>query len=413
MSGTFTILARKFGPFEEAVGILWDRLRAVRDVDLELEVIPLDLPELHAAILEGRFDVAHVNTDWLAECWARGCLEDLSGTVREDPPDGYPEDWPASLLGLQSFPDGLAGIPFHDGPECLIYRTDLFSSPLEQEAYRRLHGLDLEPPRTWADFARIAAFFDRPAEGLHGTLFALYPDGHNNVFDFALQVMSRGGGLERDGRVTLDSPEARVALEEYRRLINSPFVHPRSREFESIGACWALARGEAAMMVNWFGFATLCETVEGSRVRGRVDVGPVPRAETHPDPVSLNVYYVWSIGARSPHKTLAWDFIRHAVSRENDVTLTMAGGIGCRRSTWFDPEVARVIPYCSRMEEIHRYARTLPRTPAWHAVSTVIDRLVIDAVDTHRPVDDILEQAQASVDAIAGDARIERGSSAR
>lgn len=409
MSRTFRILVRRFGPFEKAVRVFWEQLATARDLDLELEVVPLDLPELHAAILAKRFDVAHVNTDWLTECWSTGCLEDLSGRSRTDPPDDYPDGWPRSLLGLQTFPDGLAGIPFHDGPECLIYRKDLFDSEQERQRYRAQHGAELAPPRTWAEFVRIAAFFDRPEEGLHGTLFALYPDGHNTVFDFALQVLSRGGSLERDGRVVLDSPEALDALEAYRQLIRSPFIHPDSRQLESIGACWTFARGEVAMMVNWFGFATMCETVEGSRVRGRVDVCAIPHADSHPDPVSLNVYYVWSISRDSQHKDLAWEYIRNCVTRENDIILTMDGGIGCRRSTWSDPQVNQVIPYYRRMEEIHGYASTLPRTAAWHPISSVIDQMIIDTIDTDRPVAGILSEAQARVDAIAAGEAISGG----
>lgn len=402
MSRTFTILARRFGPFEKAVRIFWDQLKKARGLDLELELVPLDLPELHAAILTKRFDVAHVNTDWLAECWARGCLEDLSARARADPPEEYPQGWPQSLLGLQTFPDGLAGIPFHDGPECLIYRKDLFHSERERHDYRARYSTELVPPRTWTEFARIAAFFNRPEKGMYGTLFALYPDGHNNVFDFALQVLSRGGSLEKEGRVVLDSPEALDALGDYRILINSPFIHPESRQLESIGACWTFARGEVAMMVNWFGFATMCETVEGSRVSGCVDICAIPHADSHPDPVSLNVYYVWSISPDSHHKDLAYEYIKNGVRRENDITLTMEGGIGCRRSTWSDPRVKRAIPYYDRMEEIHGYARTLPRTAAWHPISMVIDQMVIDTIDTDRPVAGILREAQARVDAIAG-----------
>lgn len=405
MSRAFTVLVRRFSPFEKAVRVFWDQLRQARGIELELDLVPLDLPELHEAILSRPFDVAHVNTDWLAECWGEGCLADLAEMTRAQPPDDYPADWHPSLLGLQTFPDGLAGIPFHDGPECLIYRTDLFDSERERAAYRARHGVELMPPRTWAEFVRIAAFFDRPDEGLSGTVFALYPDGHNNVFDFALQVLSRGGELEQDGQVVLDSPAAREALQDYRGLINSPFIHPRSRQLESIGACWTFARGEAAMMVNWFGFATMCETVEGSMVRGRVDVSAIPHADSHPDPVSLNVYYVWSISAQSRHRDLAYDYIRQCVTRENDVVLTLAGGIGCRRSTWFDPRVNQVIPYYSRMEEIHGYASTLPRSRAWHPISKVIDQLVIDTIDTDRPVAAILEEAQLKVDAITGQGR--------
>ncbi len=90
MSRRFTILARKFDPFEKAARTFWDQFAAARGLDLELDLVPLDLPELHAAILTKRFDVAHVNTDWLAECWASGCLEDSLGQDPRRPARGLP-----------------------------------------------------------------------------------------------------------------------------------------------------------------------------------------------------------------------------------------------------------------------------------------------------------------------------------
>lgn len=137
-------------------------------------------------------------------------------------------------------------------------------------------------------------------------------------------------------------------------------------------------------------------------MRGRVDVCAIPHADSHPDPVSLNVYYVWSISRDSRHKDLAWEYIRSCVTKEIDIILTMEGGIGCRRSTWSDPQVNQVIPYYRRMEEIHGYASTLPRTAAWYPISRVIDQMIIDTIDTDRPVAGILSEAQARVDAIAG-----------
>ena len=67
MSKKFRILVRKFGPFEQIVSDFWAQFKERSGVDMELEMLPLPLPELHAAILTGDFDVAHVNTDWLAE----------------------------------------------------------------------------------------------------------------------------------------------------------------------------------------------------------------------------------------------------------------------------------------------------------------------------------------------------------
>ncbi len=403
MSPKFRILVRKFEPFEIIVRDFWQQFLQRYDARLELEEIALPLPELHAAILTGDFDVAHVNTDWLAECWHRGCLENLTPYIEAAPPEDYPTGWADALLKLQTFPDGIAGIPFHDGPECLIYRKDLFESPSEQAAYREQYGSELKPPETWGEFARVAEFFNRPDENLYGTLFALYPDGHNNIFDFALQVWSRGGDLtDCQGNVVLNSPAAVEAMSAYRKLLACPFIHPKSRELESIGACWTFARGEAAMMVNWFGFATMCETVEGSRIKGCVDISAVPHSDGYDEPVSLNVYYTWSVSAQSAHKQAAYDYIRNCVTRENDITLPMKGAIGCRRSTWFDARVNELIPYYSRMEQIHNYARTLPRTPQWNEISRIIDQMVMELIDTPEPAESIMDRAQAKVEELAG-----------
>jgi multiple sugar transport system substrate-binding protein len=398
MKRKFRALLRKFDPFEQAARLFWETFRKKTGRDLDFELVPLDLPQLHDAIMTGDFDVAQVNTDWLAEMHDERVLLDITPMIKENPPDGFPEGWPESLLKLQSFPDGIYGLPFHDGPECFIYRKDLFTSEDEKQCYRALYGRELKVPETWDDFLETAEFFNRPEEGMYGTLFALYPDGHNNIFDFALQVWSRGGNLTGEAdHLTLDSPEAEEAMEFYRDLVNRPFVHPQSREFESISSSWAFARGEAAMMTNWFGFATMCETVETSKVHGKVDICALPHATGFSDPISLNVYYTWSISARSKNKSLAYDYARNCVTPESDIALTLAGGVGCRRSTWFDKKINAVIPYYSRMDEIHRYARTLPRSPIWHGIAQIIDALVIEVINTKREVREILAEAQRKV----------------
>ena len=55
------------------------------------------------------------------------------------------------------------------------------------------------------------------------------------------------------------------------------------------------------------------------------------------------------------------------------------------------------------MGEIQGYASTLPRAIAWHAISVIIDRMVVDTIDTDRPIAATLEEARSQVDAIATD----------
>jgi multiple sugar transport system substrate-binding protein len=330
MKEKFRVLIRKFEPFEKSAALFWEQFSRDTDTGLDLEMVSSDLPELHEAIMSKEFDVAQVCTDWLAEAHDSGCLTALDSFIKAEPPKDFPSGWVEPLLGLQHFDDGVYGIPFHDGPECFIFRKDLFDSEKEAAVFKAQTGMPLCIPKTWDEFEKAAVFFNRPEKGLYGTLFALYPDGHNNIFDFALQLWSRGGSLiGPEGEVRLHTAEAVGAMRYYRRLINQPFIHPESRKMDSIASCLAFSRGEAAMMVNWFGFATMCETTEESKVKGKVDVGPVPHAEGQRDPVSLNVYYTWSISSKSRNPKLAYDFIRHCVLPESDARLTLEGGVGC------------------------------------------------------------------------------------
>ena len=54
---------------------------------------------------------------------------------------------------------------------------------------------------------------------MYGTVFAAFPDGHNTVYDFCLQLWSRGGDLtDANSAITLDTPQAAAALDFYRRF---------------------------------------------------------------------------------------------------------------------------------------------------------------------------------------------------
>ncbi len=394
---SFRILIRKFEPFEVAVSQFWDSFQAETGTNIQPEFITLDLPQLHEQIINGYYDVAHVNTDWIAQCDAAGAVENLAPYIKRSAPQGYPQDWNRAQLGLQAFEgEKILGIPFHCGPECLIYRKDLFEDPKNKQRYLAQYGVHLSLPSTWEDFERLASFFNEPSSNLYGTVFALYPDGHNNVFDFALQVWSYDGSLTDPlGNITLNTPQAAQAMARYRKLMRQSFIHPESKNLESIGSAWRFANGEIALMVNWFGFATLCETAPDSKTKGRVGIAPIPHNAG--SPLSLNVYYTWCVSSGSKQKQLAYDYIKHAVSPENDVSLTLLGGIGCRKSTWQNETVNSVIPYYYQLDSIYENVHTLPRRADWHYICKVIDKLMLRVVQTDEPIEQILAQAQEHI----------------
>lgn len=406
-SKTFRVAIRKFDPFESAIEKQWAAFKAAEGIDLTLETEALDLHPLYESYFEnedlarGNWDVGFMASDWFATANDTGALLDITPFIAADPPDDFPAGWTDSLLNMHRFGDVSLGVPYHDGPECLIYRKDFFDDLDEQAVYQQQYGMPLRVPKNWAEFHQIARFFTRPGEGLYGTIFAAYPDGHNTVYDFCLQLWTREGELfDADGKMKLDTPQAIDALEFYRHVLtDADAIHPRAREVDSVQSGLAFANGEVAMMVNWFGFAAMAETIADTKVKGKVDIAPIPFNEGGA-PVSLNAYWILGVAAGSPHAEIAYRFIRHCVSAPMDKLLTLEGGIGCRKSTWTDAEVNATIPFYHKMTGLHDYARELPRLSNWNELASVIDGLVLDVINGDRPIDELVQGAQAKADAL-------------
>ncbi|MDQ2654052.1 MAG: sugar ABC transporter substrate-binding protein, partial [Chloroflexota bacterium] len=74
---------------------------------------------------------------------------------------------------------------------------------------------------------------------------------------------------------------------------------------------------------------------------------------------------------------------------------TLAGGIGCRLSTWCDPEVNALIPFYAELPRLYAGARTLPRSREFPALAHIIDAAVQEAMQQDTPTAGILRRAQA------------------
>jgi multiple sugar transport system substrate-binding protein len=380
------IAVRRFDPFESAIAAQFADFVRATGRDAEFEAVPMDLNPLHQSVIAerglatGEWDVAFLNTDWLAEAVAEGLLEDLTPHLERTPIADFPDAWSPSLTGLQRFDGGFWAMPYHDGPECLVYRKDLIA----------------EPPATWDEFHALARRHHDPANGQYGTVLALFPDGHNSFYDFCIQIWSRGGEIfDSAGLPDFTSPEALAALDFLRALAgDGEAIAPDCRTLDSVRSGALFADGKVALMANWFGFAAHADTASDSKVRGKVDIAPLP-AGPGGRSVSLNVFWVLAIGAGSSNKALAWDFLRHCATAPMDRLTTTEGAIGVRRSTWNDPDIVSRMPYYGRLEWLHDHAREMPVTPDLARISHIVDDLMTAAVTTDRATGDLLAEAQA------------------
>ena len=388
MMAKFRVAVRKFPPFESAIDKQWQSFAAAAGSDMKIEAVAFDLNPLHAALFtngeaaRGEWDVAFMPTDWIAAAQQDGIVADLRPLMAARPIPDFPTAWSPSLLGLQDFAGGFWGMPYHDGPQCLIYRTDLVDAV----------------PRTWDEYHATARRLNDPASGRSGTILALFPDGHNSFYDFCVQLWTRGGApFDESGRPTLQSPVAVEALDFIRRLAADRGAVPADvREIDSVASGLRFAEGRVALMANWFGFAALAETAPDSHVRGRVGIAPLPRGAAGGS-VSLNVFWLLTICAGSRHRDVAWDFLRHCARPEMDKLVTTEGGIGVRRSTWSDPEVNRSVPFYHELDGLHAVARTLPRVARLADVAHAIDEMLMEALTTDAATADLLAHAQARI----------------
>ncbi|TGX55709.1 extracellular solute-binding protein [Sphingomonas gei] len=395
MGERLRIAIRRFDPFERAIARQFADFVAAHGVEAELETVPMELNALHAGLFaqrglaDGNFDIAFLNTDWLAEAQAGGLIEDLAPWLAKAPILDFPDAWSPSLTGLQRFAGGFWGMPYHDGPECLIYRRDL------------LDKAGIAVPETWEAFHAAARALNDPAGGVGGTILALFPDGHNGFYDFCIHIWSRGGApFDDTGRPCFTGPEAEAALDFLRDLARDRDAVPADvAELDSVAAGLRFCEGRVAIMANWFGFAALGEAAD-SPVRGLIDVAPLP-AGPGGESVSLNVFWVLAIGAGSSRKALAWDFLRHCATASMDRITTDEGAIGVRRSTWADPEVNARVPYSHRLDWLHAHARHIPVRPDIAAISGIVDGMIGAAIRSDRPTRELLAEAQARVEAIA------------
>ncbi|HTV14135.1 MAG TPA: extracellular solute-binding protein [Acidobacteriaceae bacterium] len=399
---TIRLLVRDFSDFENAVAA---EVAAFHRAQNEIRVVPevVTLHQLYdvwfgaGGMREGRWDLGLLVTDWLAQAMEERVLEDLAPWMRRQPLPGWPDGWAQSIAEPVCFGNSVSSLPWHDGPECLIYRRDWFDDPAEQAAFRNEYGYELQPPRTWSEFADAARFFTRPEEGRYGTLFAAYPDGHNTLYDFALQLWSRGGSLvDRAGRASLASNEALSALDFYRATVRDEgMCHPDSQELNSTHSGDVFLEGGVALMVNWFGFAARSDRA-GSPLEGKVGIAAIP-ADPGCPPVSLSVF--WTIGmARSGrNQAAAWEFLRFLGRPDVDLARSEHGTVPVRLSSWRNADLQLRVPGYARIEEISLSARRLPRSRSLPAFAEIVDLMLVDALTTNEPSAAILERAQQRI----------------
>lgn len=251
----------------------------------------------------------------------------------------------------------LVAIPFYTDAGLLYYRTDLLEK----------YGYD-HPPRTWAELEEMAR---RIQEGERST-------GNPDFWGFVWQgkryegltcnalewIASHGGGtiVEPDGRITVNNPRAKMALERARKWIGT-ITPPGVTNYVEEDARNVWQTGNAAFMRNWPYAYDLGNSPE-SPIRGKFQVTVLPRyaGEGGRHAATLGGWQLM-VSAYSRHPGVAADLVKYltsyTVQKERARRLSL---LPTRPALYRDPEVLALHPWFQDVLEVFLNAVARPST---------------------------------------------------
>jgi len=183
-----------------------------------------------------------------------------------------------------------------------------------------------------------------------------------------LEILWAMGGrlLGEDGGVAVDSPAGVRALEILAALLRHPgAASPGVLTYAEHDSLQEFLEGRALMHRNW-SFAWSLVEREGSRVRGRVGVAPLP------GPASLGGWHL-AVSAYSRHPAAAWALARFLTSAEAQrVKALVEGRLPTVGALYDDREVLRANPHFAALRDALALARPRPATPFYARLSGIL-----------------------------------------
>ncbi|MFD2173206.1 ABC transporter substrate-binding protein [Rhodobacter lacus] len=233
------------------------------------------------------------------------------------------------------------------------YRRDLFSDPATRAAYVAATGGPLAPPATWADYARIAAFFQGRKDGeghaLAGTLEASAANGQRlwSLFSHAAAYTAHPdhpGYFFFDPETMapeIDNPAWLRALQDYLAAVTSG--EAETGPLSSHGVRSAFAAGQGAMALDWSDIGVLATDPATSNVADRVGFFALPGADevwnpqtrawdrlAAPRRVPFLAFGGWiaAVPRAAAQPEAAWRFIAFMAAPERAARDVMSGASG-------------------------------------------------------------------------------------
>ena len=300
------------------------------------------------------YTVLEVDFLWAGEFPAAGWLTELSPMVEKSKFDLSP--FIPSMLDLVGrTKGGLYLIPMYNYSMGMIYRTDLLKDPKLAAAWKAENKSDLEPPKTLADYVAVSKFMKAKA-GIAGAAMQ-GQRGDPNSMEFSNYLFSAGGRyLDDAGKVALDSPEGKTALDLY--VDNAKNGAQQGALSATLDDTQRLmCDGKAFSMITyWWMLPQIDDAKKCPNAAGKVALSVMPGGHGE------SGGWGWGIPKNidEPSREAAWTFIQWVQSKKVSVARALQGHAPVRGDVYKDPAVLAKYPSYATAEEVVASGKAFP-----------------------------------------------------
>ncbi len=373
---TLTIAARG-GSHVDAMNAVKAEFEAANNV--KIEILGLEAADLKQKIgldslnATGELDLFMIDDPWMPEFAENELMANLTEL-------GYVEDEDflaaSRAIGKEPYGEGdVYALPFSGNVMLFFYNKALFDAK------------SLEVPTDWATVLEIAKEFT--ADGTIGYVIR-GQQGNPIVSDFLPILWAFGGDVfDADWNVTINSEEAKAALELYIELLNN------GANYEKNDIVAAVSDGNAAMSLGWPSWYISGETANAA-------YAPIPGkrdADAEVNGSGMIGNWMMAVTANSANKELALEFLKFVTSAESQKIGAEVGGVPTRASVLSDPELVAKYAYFPTLMDGTNNSVVRPRTALWSNVETALGAELSSAISGVKTVEQALTDATTAIEA--------------
>jgi multiple sugar transport system substrate-binding protein len=386
-AGTVRILMENVPDSDIVKSMVGDFTKEYPNVKVDIETLTYD--QMRDKLVSSfqssspTYDLVVVDNPWMVDFANAKFLQPLDARI-DSTPDYDPGDFFTPLTDITTVGGTRYGVPFYNYALGYLYNGDDLAAANQQVPTSLDQLVATSKALKSGDRAGIAM---QPQRG-----YKIFEEWGNWLF-------AAGGSIYgADGKVSLNTPEAKRALAAYIDTYRTA-APPNSLNWAFDEAFRSVSSGQAASMIsyNW-NLPALNEPGSGPAA-GKYKLAEIPGGK------QVLGSWSWAIPANSGASDAAWAFASWITAKAHDVTRVEKGGAAIRKSTLQDPAVLAGplgADYYRTVEKMLANCAPLSQGPSGEEMIQAVGTELNEAVAGTKSVDDALAAAQSEAQRIQG-----------